>query len=280
MEATFLIAIATMGGLGFIFAGGLAIADKKLRVFEDPKIAQINDVLPGANCGGCGYAGCYDFAVNVVEGKASVTGCPVGDNDTAKEIADIMGVEAGESVKMLPRILCRGGHQEAVQKMVDYYGPLSCSAMDIVSGGDKLCYYGCLGGGDCVKACPFDAMVMNDNGLPEVIEELCTGCGNCVKACPRDVIEMHPADREVFVFCKNHDDPKKSKDVCKVACLGCGICARKSDGGIEMVDNLGVIHYDKLDPEKIPFDKCRTGAIGYLDGREKKLTEVKEEQKN
>lgn len=280
MEGTFLIAIATMGGLGLIFAGGLAIADKKLRVFEDPKIAKINDVLPGANCGGCGYAGCYDFAVNVVEGKVSVTGCPVGDEETAKEIADIMGVEAGDSVKMLPRILCRGGHQEAVQKMVDYYGPLSCSAMDIVSGGDKQCYYGCLGGGDCVKACPFDAMVMNDNGLPEVIEELCTGCGNCVKACPRDVIEMHPAAREVFVFCKNHDDPKKSKDVCTVSCMGCGICARKSDGGVEMVDNLAIVHHDKLDPEKIPFDKCKTNAIGYLDGREKKLTEVKEEQKN
>ena len=280
MEGTLLIAIATMGGLGFIFAGGLAIADKKLRVFEDPKIAQINDVLPGANCGGCGCAGCYDFAVQVVEGKASVTGCPVGGEDFAKDIANIMGVDAGDSVKMLPRVLCRGGHQEAVNKMVDYYGPLSCSAMHIVSGGDKQCYYGCLGGGDCVEACPFDAMVMNDNGLPEVIEELCTGCGNCEKACPRDVIEMHPADREVFVFCKNHDDPKKSKDVCTVSCMGCGICARKSDGGVEMDDNLAIVHHDKLDPDNIPFDKCRTGAIGYLDGREKKLTEIKEEQKN
>lgn len=280
MDATLLIAIATMGGLGFIFAGGLAIADKKLRVYEDPKIAEINDILPGANCGGCGYAGCYDFATNVVAGKAPVTGCPVGGEETAQEIANIMGVDAGDSVKMLPRILCRGGNSEAVKKMVDYYGPLSCSAMAIVSGGDKQCYYGCLGGGDCVEACPFGAMVMNENGLPEVIEELCTGCGNCVKACPRNIIEMHPADREVFVFCKNQDDPKTAKSVCSAACIGCGICARKSDGGVEMVDNLAIIHYDKLDPDKIPFDKCSTGAIGYLDGREKKLSEVKEEQKN
>ncbi len=280
MDATLLIAIATMGGLGFLFAGGLAIADKKLRVYEDPKIAEINEVLPGANCGGCGYAGCYDFAVNVVGGKASVTGCPVGGEDCAQDVANIMGVDAGASVKMLPRILCRGGHQEAVKKMVDYYGPLSCSAMAVVSGGDKQCYYGCLGGGDCVEACPFNAMVMNDNGLPEVIEELCTGCGNCEKACPRNVIEMHPSDREVFVFCKNHDDPKTSKDVCTVSCMGCGICARKSDGGVEMDNNLAIINFDKLDPEKIPFDKCKSGAIGYLDGREKKLLEVKEEQKN
>ena len=280
MDATLIIAIATMGGLGLVFAGGLAIADKKLRVFEDPKIAQINEALPNANCGGCGYAGCYDFAVNVVAGKASVTGCPVGGEDTAKDVANIMGVDAGASVKMLPRILCRGGNSEAVKKMVDYYGPLSCSAMSIVSGGDKQCYYGCLGGGDCVEACPFNAMIINENGLPEVIEELCTGCGNCEKACPRNVIEMHPSDREVFVFCKNHDDPKTAKDVCKVSCMGCGICSRKSDGGIDMDNNLAVINFDKLNPDIIPYDKCKSGAIGYLDGREKKITEVKDEQKN
>ena len=261
MDATLLIAIATMGGLGFIFAGDLAIADKKLRVVEDPKIALVNDALPAANCGGCGYAGCYDFAVKVVAGEASVTGCPVGGDETAQQLADIMGVDAGSSVKMLPVILCRGGNSEGVKKMAEYYGPLSCSAMDIVSGGDKLCYHGCLAGGDCVEACPFDAMVMNDNGLPEVIEDLCTGCANCEKACPRDVIEMHPSDREVFVLCKSHDDPKKSKEVCSVSCMGCGICARKSDGGVEMDNFLAQINYDKLDVDKIPFEKCKTGAI-------------------
>ncbi|MGD8782177.1 MAG: RnfABCDGE type electron transport complex subunit B [Ignavibacteria bacterium] len=264
MDATLIIAIATMGGLGFIFAGGLAIADRKLRVEENPLIGKINDALPGANCGACGKAGCYDFAVNVVENGAPVNGCPVGGEDTAKIIADIMGVDAGTSQKMVPRILCRGGNSEAVKKMADYYGPLSCSAMDIVSGGDKLCYYGCLGGGDCVEACPFNAMFMNSNGIPEVIEELCTGCGMCEKACPRNVIEMHPIDRNVFVFCRNHDDPKRSKEVCSVACLGCGICARKSDGGVEMDNFLGKINYDKLDEAKIPFDKCKTGAINRL----------------
>jgi len=261
MDATLLIAIATMGGLGFIFAGGLAIADKKLRVEENPLIGKVNDVLPGANCGGCGSAGCYDFAVKVVEGKVSVTGCPVGGEETAKAIAEIMGVDASGSVKMLPVVLCQGGLSEAATKMAHYYGPISCSAMHLVSGADKQCYYGCLGGGDCVEACPFDAMVMNSNGIPEVIPELCTGCGMCVKACPRNVIEMHPADREVFVFCKNHDDPKTAKDVCKVACLGCGVCARPSDGAIVMDDYLPIIDYSKLDESKIPFDKCRTGAI-------------------
>lgn len=265
MDVTLLIiALATMGGLGFIFAGGLAIADKKLRVEENPLIGKINDILPGANCGACGSAGCYDFAVRLVDGKAEPNGCPVGGEDTAQDVATLLGVETGSAVKMVPRILCRGGNAEAVKKMADYYGPLSCSVMDVVSGGDKLCYYGCLGGGDCVEACPFGAMIMTDDGLPTVIEELCTGCGICVKACPRNIIEMHPEDRNVFVFCKNHDDPKTSKSVCSVACLGCGICARKSEGSVEMDNFLGVMQYDKLDESKIPFDKCQTGAIGYL----------------
>jgi Na+-translocating ferredoxin:NAD+ oxidoreductase RNF subunit RnfB len=264
MDITLIIAVATMGGLAFIFAGGLAFADKKLRVEENPLIAKVNDALPGANCGACGKAGCYDFATNLVEGKAEVTGCPVGGNETAKLLAEIMGVEANDTIKYYPRILCKGGISEAATKMTNYYGPLSCTSMDMVSGGDKLCFYGCLGGGDCVEACPFDALFMNEDGIPELIEANCTGCSMCVKACPRDIIEMHPADRNVFVFCKNHDNPKQSKNVCSVACMGCGICARPSDGGIVMENDLAVINYDKLDESKIPFDKCRTGALGHF----------------
>ncbi len=261
MGLEIIIAIATMGGLGFIFAGGLAFADKKLRVEENPLINTVNELLPNANCGACGFAGCYDFAVKVVEGKAVPSGCPVSGNETSIHISDALGIEAGNSVKMIPVILCRGGSSEAVNKIAEYNGPLSCKAMAIVSGGDKLCYYGCSGGGDCSSVCPFGAMLMNGNGLPEVMEKLCTGCGICVKACPRNIIEMHPVDRNVFVFCKNQDDPKRSKEVCSVACIGCGICARKSDGGVEMINNLGIIKYEKFDESKISFEKCSTGAI-------------------
>jgi Na+-translocating ferredoxin:NAD+ oxidoreductase subunit B len=264
MDVNFLIAIATMGGLGFIFAGALAIADKKLRVEENPLIGEVNDVLPGANCGACGKAGCYDFAVNIVEGTVAVNACPVGGQDVANAIATVMGVDAGAAVKIVARVLCRGGSIEAAQKMVEYRGPQSCATMDLVSGGTKLCQYGCMGGGDCVEACTFNAIHLNDNGLPVVIDELCTGCGMCVKACPRNIIEMHPIDREVFVFCKNHYDPKTAQAVCDVACIGCGICARKSDGGIVMQDGLAVINWENFDPEKIPFDKCKTSAICYL----------------
>lgn len=272
MDVTLIIAVATMGGLAFIFAGGLAFADKKLRVEENPLIAKINDALPGANCGACSKAGCYDFATNIVDGKAEVTGCPVGGNETAKLLAEIMGVDASDTVKFYPRILCKGGVSEAVDKMTEYYGPLSCSAMDIVSGGDKLCFYGCLGAGECVEACPFDALFMNENGIPELIEANCTSCTMCVKACPRDIIEMHPADRNVFVFCKNHDNPKQSKNVCSVACMGCSICARPSEGGIEMDNDLAVINYDQVDFSKVPMEKCRTGALGKLSADEENET--------
>jgi Na+-translocating ferredoxin:NAD+ oxidoreductase RNF subunit RnfB len=269
MDTQFLIALATMGGLGFIFAGALAIADKKLRVEENPLIGDINDVLPGANCGGCGYAGCYDFACHAADKSAPSNGCPVGGTETALSIARLLGEEAGEVVRFLPRVLCRGGNVEAVKKYSTYHGPVTCSAMDLLSGGDKLCFYGCLSGGDCVTACPFGAMVMGENGLPEVIESLCTGCGKCVKACPRNIIEMHPANRKVFVFCKSHDDPKTSKSVCSVSCMGCSICARKSDGGVVMDNNLAIIDYDKLELEKIPFEKCTTKAIRVIEMVEK-----------
>lgn len=278
MNVTLIIAIATMGGLGFIFAGALAFADKKLRVEENPKIAEVNDILPNANCGACGNAGCYDFAVKVVGGEAKITGCPVGGQDVVDEIARILGMESSASVKLIARILCNGGNAEAVKKeSVEYLGPQSCSVKTVVAGGDKMCLYGCLGGGECVDACQFGAIFMNKNGLPVVVEELCTGCGHCVEACPRGVIEIHPEDRELFVFCKNHDDPKRAKEVCNVACFGCGICARKSDGGIEMRNFLPEINYDKLDLSKIPIDKCKTGAIKLI--HPEKAAELLKEEK-
>lgn len=264
MDYTLLIAISTMGGLGFIFAGALAIADKKLRVEENPQIAEVNEALPSANCGACGNAGCYDFAVKVVEGKAATNGCPVGGSDLIDEISRILGVDSGESIKLVARVLCKGGKIEAaVKENAVYNGPQNCTVQALVSGGDKLCLYGCLGGGECVEACQFGAMYMDDNGLPVVIDELCTGCGLCAKACSRGIIEIHPSDRKLFVFCKNQDDPKTAKKVCVVSCIGCGICARKSDGGIFMNNNLAIIDYSKLDLSKIPLDKCSTKAITF-----------------
>lgn len=254
-------ALITMGGLGLLFAAFLALADKFLRVEENPLIAEINEQLPNANCGACGYAGCYAFAEAVVEGKAPVNGCPVGGADTATEVAKLMGVDADTNERLFPVLMCQGSNLHAHFKPADYKGPRTCEAMDLVSGGDKLCVYGCLGGGDCVVACPFDAMIMNKDGLPEVVKDLCTGCGVCVQACPRDVLEMHPESRKVFVFCKNEEDPKRSRTQCDIVCLGCSSCGRNAEGAITMCHGHGNIDYDKLDINTVGFDRCPTGAI-------------------
>ncbi len=261
MDATLGISLLTMGGLGVFFAGALAIADRKLRVEEDPRIHAVNEVLPGANCGACGEAGCQAFAVAVVEERQEVNGCPVGGGDTAEAVAAVMGVDAGETIKKVARVHCRGGHG-LVKSKAAYDGPVKCSALVLVGGGEQACMWGCTGGGDCVAACQFDAIFINAAGLPEVIDELCTGCGACARACPRQVIEMHPVTREHFVFCCSHDDPKTSRKTCKVACIGCGICTRKTEDSAYMNDGLAVIDYEKLNPEIVPFEKCPTGAIG------------------
>lgn len=262
MENSVLMAILTMGGLGFFFSVFLAIANQKLRVEENPLIAKVNELLPGANCGGCGFAGCYDFATKVVEGITSPSKCPVNDPDNAIEIGKLIGIEVDRSTKLVARVLCAGGNYQANRKMVEYYGPMSCSAMHVLSGGEKLCFYGCLGGGDCVQACLFGGIFMNENGLPIIAEDLCTGCGLCANACPRNVIELHPVERKIFVLCKNHDDPKTSTQVCKVACNGCGICARKLDGAVTIVDHLAVINYEALQQnDSFPVEICKSGAL-------------------
>lgn len=255
--------LLTMGGLGLFFAAALAIADRKLRVREDPRIALALDAVPGANCGGCGYAGCAAYAEAVVMEGAPINLCPPGGQDTADKLAAIMGIDAVVSVRQVARLMCRGSSAVARQK-ADYEGPAGCAVQDLVSGGGKACQWGCLGDGDCVEVCAFGALEMGENGLPVVFDRLCTACGACVKACPRGLFELHPVTREFFVFCRSHDEPKRSRDVCDVACFGCGICVRASQGAITLVDGLAVIDHEKLDPSIIPIGKCRTGAIGWL----------------
>jgi Na+-translocating ferredoxin:NAD+ oxidoreductase RNF subunit RnfB len=169
--------------------------------------------------------------------------------------------------------MCRGTASLARDK-ADYQGPGKCAVQDLVSGGGKACQWGCLGGGDCVDSCDFGALEMGEDGLPFVYDDLCTACAACVTACPRDLFELHPVDREFFVFCKSHDDPKTAKAVCDVSCTGCGICARKSEGAITMVESLAVIDHDAVDPSIIPLEKCKTGAIGWLHPDKQQLAEL------
>lgn len=267
--ASLLISMGSMGGLGVLFSAGLAIANKKLHVEEDPRISEINELLPGANCGGCGYPGCQKFAEEVVKGNAEPSDCTVASDAVIEEIAELLGVEVEAGERKVARVMCQGGIEETAKK-AEYIGIRSCLAANLAGGGDKLCSYGCLGFGDCIDSCPFDAMYMNEDGLPVVIEDRCTGCGNCVEACPRDVIELHPLSHKLFVLCKNQDDPKTSRKLCTRACIGCQICVRGAvEDGMYMQDNLAYVNYEKYGTEaELPTDRCPTGCLVIVDNSE------------
>ena len=259
---TLIISMGSMGGLGVLFSVGLSLANKRLHVEEDPRTALILDELPGANCGGCGYAGCANFCDNLVNGNVEVSGCPVCNSDAVQEIAEILGIEAEVGEKMIARVLCQGGKSESAYK-AEYVGIQSCMATIMLNGGSKACEYGCVGYGDCVNECTFDAMYLNKNGLPVIIDERCTGCGNCAEACPRDVIEMHPESHKLFVLCSNHDTPKDARKICIKACIGCGICVRAVDEtAMTLENNLACIDYSIYGKEAVlPTNKCSTGSL-------------------
>lgn len=269
------ISMISMGGMGALFAAGLAIANKKLHVDEDPRIARILDNLPGANCGGCGLPGCGNYAESLVKGRIELNGCPVCNDDVRETIGGIMGLEITRNEPIVARVLCQGGNYESASKG-EYLGIEKCTAADITGGGDKLCLYGCLGYGECVDSCPFDAMHMSANGLPVINEDNCTGCGNCAEACPRNIIEIHPVSDTVFVACRNQDSPKDSRKVCIKACVGCSLCVRGvEEGFMTMEDNLARIDYQLYgQSDELPTAKCPTQSLLLLETVPEELVNI------
>ena len=265
MDMSVFIAVATMGGLGLFFAAVLAFADSRLHVQENPLLAQVTEALPQANCGACGCAGCREFAMHLIEGKVPVTGCPIGGADLADKLAEILDMQVEHHIPRVARLMCRGDTQAVAMKNARYRGPQACALQALVSGGQRLCFEGCLGGGDCQRACPVGAIHMSAAGLPYIDAALCTGCGLCVQACPRGLIELHSRDRQIFVLCKNRDDPRTARQVCKLACTGCGVCARYADGAIQVVDNLAVIDEQRLDELLAVLERCKPGALTRLE---------------
>ncbi|MFQ5441539.1 MAG: RnfABCDGE type electron transport complex subunit B [Thermodesulfobacteriota bacterium] len=260
----------SMGGIGAFLAAVLAFADKKFHVQEDPRIERIAGILPGTNCGGCGHPGCRPLAEALLKGEEPPTACVAGGNDTAVKLAEILGVEVGDASRMIAVVLCKGGNAEAVRS-AEYRGALSCTAADLTGGG-KGCVYGCLGYGECVDACDFDAMAMDDNGLPVVFHDKCVGCGACARACPRDLIELHPEEHTLFVYCKNRDKGAKAKKVCNVACIGCGLCTKDCSvpGGIVLKNNLAEVNFELAPQSDESIKRCPTKCIH--NGLEEKVT--------
>lgn len=241
-----LIAVISLGGISLVSAIILYAASKKFAVYEDPRIAQVAEVLPQANCGGCGYPGCTGFADACVKDE-SLEGkfCPVGGQALMLQVADILGLAAEASEPTVAVVRCNGTC--ANRPRLNYYdGVKSCAIAASLYGGETGCSYGCLGCGDCVEVCLFDAIHLNsETGLPEVEEAKCTACGACVKACPKSIIELRPLgkkSRRIYVSCVNQDKGAIARKACSVSCIGCGKCVKACEyDAITVENNLAYI---------------------------------------
>ena len=257
-----LFPILSLGALGLIFGILLGYASKKFAVEVDPKVPLIRDSLPGANCGGCGYAGCDAYAQAVAEGAAPPNACTVGGAGVAEKVAEIMGVSVEESEPLKAYVQCNGTCDKAKQRG-EYYGTMDCQQASVVPGGaSKSCQYGCLGLGSCVKACAFDAIHVTEGGIAQVDPEKCVGCGACVKACPRAVIDLKPLSAVIRVACNSKDTLKAVKDTCQVGCMTCRLCEKTCPvKAISMENNLPVVDKEKCVKCMACVKKCPTNAL-------------------
>lgn len=238
-------AVVILGGLAAVFGLVLGIASKVFAVEVDEREEAITGILPGANCGGCGYAGCGGYAAAVVKGKAPVNACAPGGAAVAQKIAEIMGIEAEAGTRKIAQVLCTGGGFDKTR--YDYVGLDSCLAISRVSSGPMECSYGCLGGGDCVEACKFDAIHIVDH-VAKVDFDECVACGACVTACPKHIIQMVPLNAKKYaeVHCASHDKGPITRHACDNGCIGCKLCVKAcpKEGAIVVEDFLAKINYD------------------------------------
>ena len=265
MQSIF-VAVGFMSALGLMLASILVLANKRLFVFEDPRIDQVEDLLPKANCGACGTAGCRPFAEMLVQGQIEPAKCTVNSKDMNQVIANFLGVDLGKEEKRVARLACAGGTHVAYIR-ASYGGIESCRAAALVSGGGKGCAWGCLGLGDCADVCDFNAIHMDRYGLPVVTEADCTACGDCVEVCPKDLFSLHPVSHQLWVACNNQAFGDEAEKECEVICTACGRCAQDSpEGLIEIRDNLAVVDYAKNSlASRVAIERCPTGAIVWLE---------------
>ena len=253
--------VGAIGSLGLVLGIGIGYASKKFYVEEDPRLGAVIEALPGANCGGCGYPGCSGMGNAIVKGEALPSGCPVGNEDTVRNISEIMGLEVSMAVKMVAFVKCNGDCDQAIN-LYPYKGFTDCNATaQLIDGGPKSCNFGCLGGGSCVKACPFDAIDIV-NGIAQINREKCVGCAACVPVCPKKLIELVPYESNVLVACNSNDPGKVVNSHCNVGCIACKICERTCEYDAIKVDNfLAKVDYDKCTNCNACVAKCPKKTI-------------------
>ena len=258
-------AVVVLGVMGVLFGILLTWTAKVFAIESNPTRDAVREALPGANCGGCGYPGCDGCADAIASGKAPVAACPVGGSEVAKKIAAIMGVEAGESVKKVARVVCQGGTDNCKARF-EYNGIRDCVAASTLSDGYKTCKFACMGLGTCEKVCPFGAIHMDESRHIAVVdEEKCQSCGKCVAACPKHVLELRPAAQKVDVACHNPGIGKAVSANCQTGCIGCQRCVKACKfEAIEMVNGLPKIDYSKCRECMMCAEACPTEAMQAL----------------
>ena len=253
---TVLIIVAV---IAIIFAILIVTVSKLCFVKEDERIEKISENLAGANCGGCGYAGCADFAKALVEGSASINDCGATSNENKEVIAKVLDIPFSASAKVFAVVKCAGGHN--AKDKFDYVGNKGCDYQSVYMGGKKVCPEGCLGDGTCAIACTNNGIKIN-NGGAVTDKKLCTACGACIRKCPKNLIELIPVTAKIYVACSTTCRSKDVMNACSVGCIGCGLCAKNCpENAITMVNNLPVIDYEKCSGCLTCVGKCPRKTI-------------------
>jgi Na+-translocating ferredoxin:NAD+ oxidoreductase RNF subunit RnfB len=259
-----------MALLGLALAVMLALANRRLYVWEDPRIGEVEEMLPKSNCGACGTAGCRNFAEKVVAGEIIPAQCTVNAPAQNQMIAAFLGVDAGKVEKRVARLACAGGKHVAFTR-ARYAGLSSCRAATTVGGGGKGCAWGCLGLADCAEVCDFDAIHMDAHGLPVVDAAKCTACNDCVEVCPKGLFSLQPVSRKLWMACKSLAEGDIAEADCEVACTACGKCVVDAAPGlIRLENNLAVIDYARNElAARKAIERCPTGAIVWMEEGER-----------
>lgn len=252
--------VLSLGGIGFTAALALGLAARKFAVEIDPRELALLEAMPGANCGACGYPGCSGYAKALAEGKADPNLCTPGGQETLERIAHILGVAAVAAEPKVAVVLCQGDNARAKNKY-RYLGIEDCNAAQKLADGPKQCPGGCLGLGTCVRACPFDAIEITEEGLAVISREKCTGCTKCVAVCPRKVIAMRPLDATVHVLCNSRDKGAAVRKYCQVGCIACQICKKTAPEAYVIENFLATVVYEHHEQAAAAIEKCPTKCI-------------------